>query len=161
MRQGTSVRPRIPSVAPSLPAPNTPKHDASDLDGAPEPKRRCASSVGDDETDEPHQVSNVQERRFKGWKSVYKERSVCMREFRAATPRLGTDLQTSFRVGYNWKWGIYTMKIFKGHTNGVTCELSLRSKLNTSPSPPPPPHGLLSARRPALAVVARPRVVWS
>lgn len=41
------------------------------------------------------------ERRFRPWKTVYKER---------------------FRVGSNWKYGRCSMKIFRNeHTNGVTC----------------------------------------
>ena len=38
--------------------------------------------------------------KFRPWKEVYKDR---------------------FKVGTNWKYGRYTMKEFKGHTNGVMC----------------------------------------
>jgi F-box/WD-40 domain protein MET30 len=38
--------------------------------------------------------------KFRPWKEVYKDR---------------------FKVGTNWKYGRYTTKIFKGHTNGVMC----------------------------------------
>lgn len=38
--------------------------------------------------------------KFRPWKDVYKDR---------------------FKVGTNWKYGRYSLKIFKGHTNGVMC----------------------------------------
>lgn len=38
--------------------------------------------------------------RVQAWKDVYKDR---------------------FKVGINWKYGRYSMKIFKGHSNGVMC----------------------------------------
>ncbi|KAI9678958.1 MAG: hypothetical protein M1829_001943 [Trizodia sp. TS-e1964] len=38
--------------------------------------------------------------RFRPWKEVYKDR---------------------FRIGTNWKYGRYSLKIFKGHTNGIMC----------------------------------------
>ena len=39
-------------------------------------------------------------RKTRPWKDVYKDR---------------------FKVGTNWKYGRYTLKVFKGHTNGVMC----------------------------------------
>uniref|UniRef100_A0A0D2XEN4 F-box domain-containing protein n=1 Tax=Fusarium oxysporum (strain Fo5176) TaxID=660025 RepID=A0A0D2XEN4_FUSOF len=41
-----------------------------------------------------------QERKFRPWKDVYRDR---------------------FKVGYNWKTGRCSIKTFKGHENGVTC----------------------------------------
>jgi F-box and WD-40 domain protein MET30 len=110
-RQEEVDRPRVPVFAPTLPAPNTPrspsppKRDARELEDAAEPKRRCLSKVGSDESVSTisataTSVTQREERRFRGWKTVYKER---------------------FRVGFNWKYGRCTVKVFKGHTNGVTC----------------------------------------
>ena len=57
----------------------------------------------------PEQISAADGRHFEDsyfpkkqrpWKDVYKDR---------------------FRVGANWKHGRYSSKVFKGHTNGVTC----------------------------------------
>ncbi|KAI1003953.1 putative E3 ubiquitin ligase complex SCF subunit [Podosphaera aphanis] len=46
------------------------------------------------------QTYNESKFKFRPWKDVYKDR---------------------FQVGSNWKYGRYSTKIFKGHTNGVTC----------------------------------------
>ena len=61
-------------------------------------KRPLSSSEAAD-TDESYFQPRVQ-----AWKDVYKDR---------------------FKVGINWKYGRYSMQIFKGHSNGGTCFQSL------------------------------------
>lgn len=58
------------------------------------PKRLCASS-GTEKRDD-----SCSPPRLKPWKDVYRDR---------------------FRIGANWKHGRFTMKTFKGHSNGVMC----------------------------------------
>ena len=135
-------RPRIPAKRPSLPAPNTPrslspspssKRDASELEEIVAGKRRCLSKSGsDDSTPTVSSMRREQERRFRGWKSVYKERYVAFPPFSPLAPRPlalapspppvdpAAD-RARFRVGSNWKYGRCSVKVFRGHTNGVTC----------------------------------------
>ncbi|KAI9731251.1 MAG: hypothetical protein M1818_007876 [Claussenomyces sp. TS43310] len=57
-------------------------------------KRQCTPGLNVDTYFTPSKP------RFRPWKDVYKDR---------------------FKVGTNWKYGRCTMKIFRGHTNGVMC----------------------------------------
>lgn len=134
-------KPRIPSQAPTLPAPSSLrgqsplKRDASALlteDAGAFPKRPCtntassgsastaASSEGaSSRANTAHAASASpaehaehaehdlelarpleQDRKPRAWKDVYRDR---------------------FRVGYNWRNGRCAVKIFRGHSNGVTC----------------------------------------
>ncbi|KAL1842203.1 hypothetical protein VTK73DRAFT_3174 [Phialemonium thermophilum] len=98
----------IPSVPPTIAAPNTPrspsppKRDASCLDQAAAPKRQCVARVGSNGAVATTLSSSQQERERKSrpWKLVYKDR---------------------FQVGSNWKYGRAHLTILKGHTNGITC----------------------------------------
>ncbi|KAK7914531.1 WD40-repeat-containing domain protein [Apiospora marii] len=83
--------------------------DVTDVDtniatGAASPAKRSAPSHEDDDRAKRQCVHNERpspERKFRPWKTVYKER---------------------FQVGSNWKYGRCSMKVFRGeHTNGVTC----------------------------------------
>lgn len=101
------IRPRIPALPPSLPAPNSLrdlsplKRDASELSEEPLTKRPCTKShVSEDQASAGSPRPADQERRIRPWKDVYRDR---------------------FRVGYNWRTGRCIMKVFRGHTNGVTC----------------------------------------
>jgi F-box/WD-40 domain protein MET30 len=58
---------------------------------SPEGKRQCTGGVEESYFARP---------KFRPWKDVYKDR---------------------FKVGTNWKYGRYSTKVFRGHTNGVTC----------------------------------------
>ncbi|KAF2868110.1 quinon protein alcohol dehydrogenase-like superfamily [Massariosphaeria phaeospora] len=57
-------------------------------------KRPCTQVVRD------QQATYFDQPKKRPWKDVYKDR---------------------FKVGTNWKYGRYSTKIFKGHTNGVMC----------------------------------------
>ena len=57
--------------------------------------KRPFPSTEQTDTDDSYFLPRVQ-----AWKDVYKDR---------------------FKVGINWKYGRYSMKIFKGHSNGVMC----------------------------------------
>ena len=57
----------------------------------PEASKRLKSDPDDSYLSKP---------RFRPWKDVYKDR---------------------FKVGTNWKYGRYTERLFRGHTNGVMC----------------------------------------
>lgn len=86
----------IPLTAPILPRPNSPKVPSSpkrraDDDGEFTSKRRCLMKK-----DSP-QTALEQKR---PWKDVYRDR---------------------WQIGVNWKLMRYSLKTFKGHTNGVTC----------------------------------------
>lgn len=67
-----------------------------------------STDAGRDEGDHPltrkrpalHHTETDTLRRTRPWKEVYKDR---------------------FKVGTNWKYGRYKLKVFKGHTNGVMC----------------------------------------
>lgn len=87
----------IPALPPTLPRPNSPK-----VAGSPKrsvdndetdgsSKRRCMSRVSSSE-------DAVEKKR--PWKDVYRDR---------------------WQIGVNWKLMRYSLKTFKGHTNGVTC----------------------------------------
>lgn len=87
----------IPALPPTLPRPNSPK-----VAGSPKrsvdndetdgsSKRRCVSRVSSSE-------DAVEKKR--PWKDVYRDR---------------------WQIGVNWKLMRYSLKTFKGHTNGVTC----------------------------------------
>lgn len=86
----------MPLTAPTLPRPNSPKIPNSpkrraDDDGSSSSKRRCLS------LEEASQSALEQKR---PWKDVYRDR---------------------WQIGVNWKLMRYSLKTFKGHTNGVTC----------------------------------------
>lgn len=87
----------MPLTAPTLPrpnspkTPNSPKRRADDDDGSSTSKRRCLSM------EEASQSALEQKR---PWKDVYRDR---------------------WQIGVNWKLMRYSLKTFKGHTNGVTC----------------------------------------
>ncbi|CAK7271340.1 hypothetical protein SEPCBS119000_004550 [Sporothrix epigloea] len=127
-------KPRIPIHAPTLPAPSslrdqsTLKRDASDLvadEAGSSSKRACtrntpsdvlptgaatasphasagASDLGTSPSERDLELARVpeQSRKPRPWKDVYRDR---------------------FRVGYNWRNGRCAVKVFRGHTNGVTC----------------------------------------
>ena len=70
--------------------------DLSDLSTASRTRaKRLLTPMESSETEESYFRPRVQ-----AWKDVYKDR---------------------FKVGINWKYGRYSTKIFKGHTNGVMC----------------------------------------
>lgn len=87
----------VPALPPLLPRPNSPKIVASPKRSADEekadasPKRRCVSRVSSSE-------DAVEKKR--PWKDVYRDR---------------------WQIGVNWKLMRYSLKTFKGHSNGVTC----------------------------------------
>ncbi len=103
-------KPRIPAQAPTLPVPislrePTPlKRDASelhdDLAGGSKAKRQCSADPTAIEKDLELAKAIEQERRPRAWKDVYRDR---------------------FRVGNNWRNGRCAVKVFRGHSNGVTC----------------------------------------
>ncbi|KAL1893005.1 hypothetical protein Sste5346_006685 [Sporothrix stenoceras] len=134
----TIDKPRIPIHAPTLPAPislreapSPLKRDASEFfaaDDVAAAKRACTSTVASSSsaasdgsgsnasnasvnTNTNTTVSTTerdlelaraleQDRKPRAWKDVYRDR---------------------FRVGYNWRNGRCAVKVFRGHTNGVTC----------------------------------------
>lgn len=87
----------IPALPPTLPRPNSPKvvgspkRSAEDEEVDTSSKRRCVSQVSSSE-------DAVEKKR--PWKDVYRDR---------------------WQIGVNWKLMRYSLKTFKGHTNGVTC----------------------------------------
>lgn len=86
----------MPLTVPTLPRPNSPKIPSSpkrraDDDGDSTSKRRCVSK------EDSAQTALEQKR---PWKDVYRDR---------------------WQIGVNWKLMRYSLKTFKGHTNGVTC----------------------------------------
>lgn len=87
----------VPAMPPSLPRPNSPRVAASPKRSAGEAetdtssKRRCVSRVSSSE-------DTVEKKR--PWKDVYRDR---------------------WQIGVNWKLMRYSLRTFKGHTNGVTC----------------------------------------
>lgn len=92
---------RIPLSPPTLPRPNSPKVADSPKRNAPDDdsessssKRRCTSKIESVESTE-----NALEQK-RPWKDVYRDR---------------------WQIGVNWKNMRYSLKIFKGHSNGVTC----------------------------------------
>ncbi|KAE8354922.1 putative E3 ubiquitin ligase complex SCF subunit sconB [Aspergillus coremiiformis] len=70
------------------------KADSSDEETAIV-KRHCSSLETRSESDDDYYTT-----RYRPWKEVYKDR---------------------FKVGTNWKYGRCSIKVFKGHTNGVMC----------------------------------------
>ncbi|KAF2703822.1 F-box/WD repeat-containing protein pof1 [Pleomassaria siparia CBS 279.74] len=71
------------------------KRSAPDGSSSPDcSKRPCTEAPGD------QQISYFDQPKKRPWKDVYKDR---------------------FKVGTNWKYGRYSTKILKGHTNGVMC----------------------------------------
>lgn len=88
----------MPALPPSLPRPNSPKvaaspkRSADDDEADASSKRRCVSRVSSSE--------DAVERRRRPWKDVYRDR---------------------WQIGVNWKLMRYSLKTFKGHSNGVTC----------------------------------------
>lgn len=89
----------IPLSPPTLPRPNSPKmlgspkRRAIDDDDDACSKRRCVSREDSSEIE-----SAIEQKR--PWKDVYRDR---------------------WQIGVNWKLMRYSLKTFKGHTNGVTC----------------------------------------
>lgn len=89
----------IPLSPPTLPRPNSPKmlgspkRRATNDDDEAYPKRRCVSRQ------ESSAVESAIEQK-RPWKDVYRDR---------------------WQIGVNWKLMRYSLKTFKGHTNGVTC----------------------------------------
>ena len=63
-------------------------------------KRLCVSKVSGEVMATKTKAQLAEERRYKPWKDVYRDR---------------------FKIGYNWRHGICSIKTFRGHTNGVTC----------------------------------------
>lgn len=104
-REESSVD-EMPTAPPVLPAPNTPrspsppKRDADSLGDVSSAKRTCVARVGSEASVSRSGSQPEQERKFRPWKLVYKDR---------------------FQVGSNWKYGRACLTILKGHTNGVTC----------------------------------------
>lgn len=129
----TVDKPRIPIHAPTLPAPislrDAPsplKRDASEFfaaDDVANSKRACTSSTVASSSSAASDGSGSiassstsvavaserdlelaraleQDCKPRAWKDVYRDR---------------------FRVGYNWRNGRCAVKVFRGHTNGVTC----------------------------------------
>ncbi|CAK7201517.1 hypothetical protein SEUCBS139899_004223 [Sporothrix eucalyptigena] len=122
-------KPRIPTHAPTLPAPSS-LRDASPLkrdasiflgdEAESSSKRACTDSISSSgstsgsvngssasaastaltERDMELARALEQDRKPRAWKDVYRDR---------------------FRVGYNWRNGRCAVKVFRGHTNGVTC----------------------------------------
>ncbi|KAI0010219.1 WD40 repeat-like protein [Xylariaceae sp. FL0662B] len=98
-----------PSVAangrrclPAAPA----KRDASSLEGSDTDrgKRQCVNGVGE----LSKALASREQKRFRPWKDVYRDR---------------------FKVGSNWKYGRYSLKIFRGqHTNGI-CALQFNEAI--------------------------------
>jgi F-box/WD-40 domain protein MET30 len=76
------------------------KRSAPDDSDAPSPvsssKRPCTNT----ESTRDQLATYFDQPKKRPWKEVYKDR---------------------FKVGTNWKYGRYSTKIFKGHTNGVMC----------------------------------------
>jgi F-box/WD-40 domain protein MET30 len=76
------------------------KRPAPDDSDAPSPgsssKRPCTNT----ESTRDQLATYCDQPKKRPWKEVYKDR---------------------FKVGTNWKYGRYSTKIFKGHTNGVMC----------------------------------------
>ena len=68
--------------------------DPSSPSGTPS-KRPCSAVISN-----PELASSSEPPQKRPWKDVYKDR---------------------FKVGTNWKYGRYSTRIFKGHTNGVMC----------------------------------------
>ncbi|KAI1634791.1 WD40 repeat-like protein [Biscogniauxia mediterranea] len=61
-------------------------------------KRQCVSGI---DSSAQEIAQKEQEKRFRPWKDVYRDR---------------------FKVGFNWKYGRCSIKTFRGkHTNGITC----------------------------------------
>lgn len=84
-----------PVAQKALLAPTSNKRDASELEENDRAKRPCV------EASRSSSVDSRQERRFRPWKDVYRDR---------------------FRIGSNWKYGRCSIKTFRGeHTNGITC----------------------------------------
>lgn len=87
----------IPVSPPTLPRPNSPKiststkRSATDDDECSSSKRRCVAQ-------EDSAEDAIQQKR--PWKDVYRDR---------------------WQIGVNWRLMRYSLKTFKGHTNGVTC----------------------------------------
>ena len=84
----------------STPSPNTAgtsvkrKMDAADEETAAL-KRHCVSR-----SSQPEEDDSFFKTRYRPWKDVYMDR---------------------FKVGTNWKYGRCSVKVFRGHTNGVMC----------------------------------------
>lgn len=57
-------------------------------------KRPCTTGINIEPSTEPEKP------KFRPWKDVYRDR---------------------FKVGTNWKYGRYSTKVFRGHSNGVMC----------------------------------------
>ncbi|KAJ2899826.1 hypothetical protein MKZ38_002768 [Zalerion maritima] len=63
-------------------------------------KRQCISRVSGEIMTHKTKAQLEEERKFKPWKVVYRDR---------------------YKIGYNWKHGLCSVKTFSGHENGVTC----------------------------------------
>ena len=91
----------LPAPAPTLPTPE------SEVEAVARSKRPAEGFSSPDTSAKRTRTEELKEQetmpeqlRKRPWKEVYKDR---------------------FRVGTNWKYGRYSTKIFKGHTNGVMC----------------------------------------
>ena len=69
------------------------KRNAGFLQDNTDNKRRCTNGADGNQPEEQQPVT-------RSWKAVYRDR---------------------WQVGYNWKYGLYNLRTFRGHTNGVTC----------------------------------------
>ncbi|KAH9887427.1 WD40 repeat-like protein [Xylariomycetidae sp. FL2044] len=64
------------------------------------PKRACIKGIESSDEDETASGANELGKKFRPWKEVYKDRH---------------------KIGCNWRYGRAVIKIFRGHSNGVTC----------------------------------------
>ncbi|KAL8383342.1 hypothetical protein RB595_006880 [Gaeumannomyces hyphopodioides] len=103
--------PRIPTPL-SLRSPTPPKREREVEEESSQLKRQCLSRVGSGSGGriEADQQTQPQKPKSRPFKDVYRDR---------------------FRVGYNWRHGKCSIKILKGHTNGVTCLQLLDNMLAT------------------------------
>ncbi|KLU90299.1 sulfur controller 2 [Magnaporthiopsis poae ATCC 64411] len=91
--------PRIPTPL-SLRSPTPPKREREVEEEPSQLKRQCLSRVGRGGRKEGDQQPQPQKLKSRPFKDVYRDR---------------------FRIGYNWRHGKCSIKILKGHSNGVTC----------------------------------------
>jgi F-box and WD-40 domain protein MET30 len=87
------VSPELPDIVVPSPPTGT-KRTAPEPSLSPEIAKRPCTDLRD------QQASYFDQPKKRPWKDVYKDR---------------------FKVGTNWKYGRFSTKIFKGHTNGVMC----------------------------------------
>ncbi|KAL3710578.1 hypothetical protein TMatcc_004374 [Talaromyces marneffei ATCC 18224] len=90
---GVSVIPEASVTVQSVDATSGVKRTAEDLEASDsQTVKRQRLPIEED--------TNIYKTNFRPWKDVYKDR---------------------FKVGTNWKYGRCSVKVFKGHTNGVMC----------------------------------------